>query len=146
MSASSGLSFSSRSLTSLKIRPRAAKSVPRGEVDQVLAHAAHVGGRRLDQLAPALVGHHRLDAAAVGLGSAWRRTRSAFSIRATVCVTRLREWDIASASSRHPHPAAVGLGEADQDLVLAERDLVLLAQLAVELMLQQLGAHDVGAP
>jgi hypothetical protein len=104
-----------------------------------------MGGGGLDQLAIAGVGQHGLHPPAVGL------TRlAAYEIRvlhasdgvghpAPGVRHRLGQ-------ERHPHPAVLGFGESDKHLVLREGDLMLLPQLAIELMLQQLGAHDVRAP
>ena len=98
MSASSGLSLQQAVADLVEDRARGRRSpCCRGEVDQVLAYAAHVRGRGLASTRrpssvitashPAAVGSRRLAA---------RRGRPV-SIRAMVCVTRLREWDIASA-------------------------------------------------
>ena len=97
---------SRRSLTSSKTRPRAAKSSLGGQVDEVLrARRARGSGAASTSTPSALLGHHGLDPAAVVARRPRRTTRSAFSIRVIVCVTRLREWRHRVGEDRHPHPA-----------------------------------------
>ena len=115
------------------------------QVDEELAHAGHVGRRGLRQRHAALLGEHRLDAAAVGdagvpgdepggLHPADRVGDPGAGVAHRV------------GEHRHPEPVAGGLGEPDQDLVLRQRDPVLLAQVAVEPVHEQRRADQEGAP
>ena len=61
-----GLASMSRSVTASKTRPTASKSSSSDQVDEELAYAGHVRRARPRQGGAALLGEHRLDAAAVG--------------------------------------------------------------------------------
>ena len=74
-----------------------------------------------------------------------RWTSPAFSIRVTVCVTRLRLWASASASAAIRICPST-LGEAHEDLVLDERDVVGPAQVLVQAVEEQGRADHQRSP
>ena len=134
------------SATAFMTRPRAAKSVVAGQVDEVVAHAGDVHRGGLGRAGRSRASVMRQTMPRPSSGEVAARDEPGLlhprdGVRDPAAAVRERVGELG-----HPHLPAVALGEAHQDLVLRQREVERAPQVVVEPVQEQGDAQDEGPP
>ncbi len=125
--------------------PEALHLLRREPVEHCLPYGLDVPRRRAAEHRVTVVGEHRVLAALVG--GAVLAAHPAVLLQPGDGVGEPGPGDLrVPGQLRHPHPAAGGLRELDEQPVVGVRHSGVTLQLAVEMVLQERGGMQIGAP